>query len=105
MIKIIPFLVLLSGCSTFAPYDWPKYAFDNELDWAAYQVPKGINCLDYALQIQQLVPEAEIITIEHYPLNHALVCKDEVCVDNGTLSSGYFARTDLDHYKIIKAGL
>ena len=95
-------LLLLSGCTAFDPYDWPKSAFDNELDWAAYQVPQGINCLDYAIRIQKLVPEAEIITIEHYPVNHALVCKDEVCVDNGTLSSGYFDRDDLAHYQVLK---
>ena len=97
--RFVFLLVLLSGCATFDAHDWSQSAFDNPLDYAAYYTPKG-NCLDFAKAVQAEVG-GTIYAIEHYPLDHAVVCLDSVCVDNGYLSPGYFDRTDLDHYKII----
>ena len=99
---LLPLLLCgnLHAAGLFDDYQWPKSAFDNDLDWAAYYTPKG-NCLDFARSVQDKVSGSTIYAIEYYPIDHAVVCYLDACVDNGTISDGWFDRTDLAHYKIL----
>ena len=47
------------------------------------------------------VSGSTIYAIEYYPIDHAVVCYQDVCVDNGTISDGWFDRVDLAHYNVI----
>ena len=98
--------ILVSGCAVFEPYEFPPEDYDTAMLWAADNT-EPTNCLIWARAVQlkmaTLGEKSEIYAIELYPQDHAIICNDSFCADNGTLMGdrySYFDKSELLHYNI-----
>lgn len=103
--KPILLALLLSGCaadSIWDEYSFPVDAYETKLEWAYHNTPTA-NCLVWARGVRQKLTEngtdSIILAVKWYPVDHAVICADGYCADNGTL--GYFPMSELEHYRVI----
>ena len=93
----------------FDPYEWPLEYFDSPLDKVAYEshgLGYSDNCLFFASNVQKkLKSDYNISSRIYYVIaenkDHAVVCDDKYCVDNGFISDSQFDRSDLGHYNVV----
>lgn len=93
----------------FDPYEWPLEYFDSPLDKVAYESHgKGFsdNCLFFASNVQKKLQADYNISSQIYYVitenkDHAVVCDDQHCVDNGFISDSQFERVELGGYNVV----
>ena len=102
ILAIVLILVFAFGCTSFDAYEFPPEAYESKLEWAADNTPIQ-NCFTWSRtvhdKLESVGEDSIILAIERYPIDHAIVCDEINCADNGTL--GFFPRAELSRYKIL----
>jgi hypothetical protein len=95
--------------SMWDAYEWPESYFDSKLDKVAYEshgLGYSDNCLFFASNVQKRLSSEFNVTSQIYYVivdnkDHAVVCDNKNCVDNGYISDEQFSKTDLAQYNVV----